>query len=201
MLRNSSIGLVTFGLLAAIAGYAWTAYEFPFAILLPAVVGFYAVVRSGFGNRTALWAALVGGVTFAAAFIVALFFALTDGSPFALTAWMSATLAAAAAGATTGWLLDRTHGSITLAAYSAAGMLVATLLAGLIRSLAPGSVDAEGPTQFAYVALMLGVVGGVLGVALGAGVAWLEVHHGARGVSAGARPGMPHQARGDKPDA
>lgn len=169
MLKNAIVGLMVFGLLAAAAGYVWTAFEFPFAILIPAAAGWYAVVRPEFGNRTALWAALVGGVTFTVAFLVATFFALTDGSPVALTAWMSATLAAAIAGAATGWLLDRSRGSLTVAAFSAVGMLMATVVAGVIRAVAPSSVDVPGPVQYAYVAVVMGLVGAFTGAAAGAG--------------------------------
>jgi len=122
MIRNSLIGMAVFGLLAGAAGYIWTAFEFPFAILIPAAAGWYAVVRTDFGNRTALWAALAGGVTFTGAFLVAAFFALTDGSPIALSAWMGAILAAAVAGAATGWLLDGVRGSLAVAAFSGGGV-------------------------------------------------------------------------------
>jgi len=176
MIRNSLIGMAVFGLMAGAAGYIWTAFEFPFAILIPAAVGWYAVTRTDFGNRTALWAALVGGVTFTGAFLVAAFFALTDGSPIALTAWMSATLAAAVAGAATGWLLDRSHGSLALAVYSAAGMLAATIVAGAMRTFAPGAVDVAGPAQYVYFALTLGLVGAFLGAAIGAGTSWVAEH-------------------------
>lgn len=176
MLRNSLLGMAVFGLMAGAAGYIWTAFEFPFAILVPAAVGWYAVTRTDFDNRTALWAALVGGVTFTGAFLVAAFFALTDGSPIALTAWMSATLAAAVAGAATGWLLDGSHGSLALAIYSAAGMLAATVVAGAMRTFAPGAVDVAGPAQYAYFALTLGLVGAFLGAAIGAGTSWVAQH-------------------------
>jgi len=194
MLRNSLVGLAVFGVLSATAGYVWTAFEFPFAILVPAAVGWYAVVRSDFGDRKAVWAALVGGVSFTAAFLVAVFFALTDGSPIALTAWMSATLAAAVAGAATGWLLDGGRGAITVAGFSAAGMLVATVIAGVMRTVAPAGVDVAGPTQFAYFALVLGLVGGVVGAAVGAGTSWLATHRGSRSESSSTTIGRPHQA-------
>lgn len=178
MLRNSMIGLVVFGLASAAAGYIWTAYEFPFAIVLPAAIGWYAVTKPDFGNRTALLAALVGGVSFTGAFLVAVFFALTDGSPIALTAWMSATLAAAVAGALTGWVMDRMRGAGTMAMYSAAGMLLATTVSTLMRAAAPASVDVEGATQYAYFALVIGVVGAIVGVAVGAGSSWLAERRG-----------------------
>jgi len=176
MLKNSMIGLAVFGLLGALAGYVWTAFEFPFAIVVPATVGWFAVARADFGNRTASWAALVGGLSFTAAFLLAVFFALTDGSPIALTAWLSATLAAAVAGAATGWVLDRGHGSLAIAGFSAAGMLVATIVAGAMRAVAPEAVDVAGPTQAAYFALVIGLVGGFVGAAAGAGASWLGAH-------------------------
>jgi len=176
MLRNSLIGLAVFGLLSAVAGYIWTAFEFPFAIIVPAAVGWYAVVRPDFGNRKALWAALIGGVSFTVAFMFALFLALTDGSPIALTAWMSAVVAAALAGGATGWLLDSGRGSLTMAGFSALGMLAATVVMGFMRSVAPSSVDVAGPTQYAYFALAIGLVGALVGAAVGAGTSWVAVH-------------------------
>jgi len=193
MLKNSLIGLAVFGIFSAAAGYIWSAFEFPFAILIPAAVGWYAVVRPDFGNRTALWSALVGGVSFTVAFMVATFFALTDGSPLALTAWMSAALAAAVAGAATGWVLDRIHGSMAVAAFSAAGMLAATVVAGLMRTIAPASVDVAGATQTMYFALVLGLVGGIVGAAVGAGTSWLAAHRSARSESP-STVGRPHHA-------
>jgi len=174
------MGMATFGLLAVAAGYVWTAFEFPFAIIVPAAVGWYVVVRSDFGNSTALWAALIGGVSFTVAFMFALFLALTDGSPVALTAWMSAVLAAAVAGATTGWLLDGSRGSLTVAGFSALGMLAATVVMGFLRSVAPVSVDVAGPTQYAYFALAIGMVGALVGAAVGAGASWVASHRDSR---------------------
>jgi len=172
MIRNSLIGLAVFGLLSAAAGYVWTAFEFPFAIVVPAAAGWYAVARTDFGRRKAMWAALVGGVTFTGAFLVATFFALSDGSPIAPAAWMSATLAAAAAGGATGWLLAGARGSGAVAAFSAVGMLGATVIAGIMRAVAPGIVDVEGPAQFAYFAAVMGLVGAFTGAAAGAGTTW-----------------------------
>ena len=157
-------------------GYVWTAFEFPFVIVVPAALGWFAVTRTDFDTRAARWAALVGGLSFTVAFLVAVFFALTDGSPIALTAWMSATLAAAAAGAAAGWVLDRGHGALAIAAFSAAGMLVATAAAGVLRVVAPSAVDAAGPAQAAYFALVIGIVGGFVGAAAGAGASWLGAH-------------------------
>jgi len=192
MLRNSLIGHAVFGLSAAAAGYIWTAFEFPFAILIPAALGWYAVVRPDYGNRKALWAALVGGVSFLGAFLLATFFALTDGSPVALTAWMSATLAAGVAGAATGWLLDGARGSLAIALFSAVGMLAATVVAGVMRTYAPGAVDVAGPTQFAYFALVLGVVGAFVGAAVGAGTSWVSTHRRTEGESSHSTIGTPH---------
>ena len=173
MKRNALVGLAVFGLLSALAGYIWTAFEFPFAIGVPAIVGWYAVTRSDFGHRTALWAGLVGGVTFTAVFIIAVFFALTDGSPLALPAWAAAVAAAAAAGALTGLLLDRGRGAIAMAGFSAVGMLVAIGIAALLRTVAPASVDVAGATQAIYFALTIGLVGAAMGAANGAGAAWV----------------------------
>ena len=192
MLRNSLIGLSVFGLLSAAAGFIWTAFEFPFAMLVPAAAGWYAVVRSDFGNRRALWAGLTGGVTFTAAFLVAAFFALTDGSPVALTAWMSATLAAGVAGAATGWLLDGARGSLAVAVFSAIGMLAATVVAGLMRTVAPVAVDVAGPVQFAYFALVLGLVGALVGAAVGAGTSWVAQRRHVNGESGPSQVGTPH---------
>lgn len=172
MLRNALTGSVVFGLSAAAAGYAWTAFEFPFVIVIPAIVG-SCVVSRAFGRRKALVAGAVGGVAFTIAFLFAVFFALTDGSPVALSAWASATLAATLAGATMGAVLRGVRGSVIMAAFSASGMLGATIVMGLVRSMAPASVDVAGPTQNLYVALALGLVGVVVGAALGAGTAWL----------------------------
>jgi len=192
MLKNSLLGLVVFGLSAAVAGYLWVAFEFPFALLIPAAVGWYAVVRTDFGGRKALWAALVGGVTFTVAFLVAAFLALTDGSPIALAAWMSATLAAGVAGAATGWLLDRARGSLAVAAFSAIGMLAATVVAGAMRTIAPGAVDVAGPAQSAYFALVLGLVGAFVGAAVGAGTTWVAQHRSALDGSSHSKIGKPH---------
>lgn len=178
LLRNSLIGLLAFGLSAAVAGYVWTTFEFPFVIVVPAALGWYAVVFTEYGRRKAMLAALVGGATFTIAFLVAMFFALTDGSPIALTAWMSATLAAALAGAVTGLLVDGWRGVITIAAFSALGMLVATIVSGALRTLAPSAVDVVGPAQSAYFAMQIGLVGGIVGAAVGAGTSWLAAHRG-----------------------
>lgn len=194
MLRNSLTGLAVFGVLAAAAGYVWTAFEFPFAIVVPAVVGWYVVVRPDFGHRKALWAALVGGISFTVAFMFALFLALTDGSPVALSAWASAVLAAAIAGAATGWLLDGGRGSITEAGFSALGMLAATVAMGFMRSVAPAAVDVAGPSQYAYFALSIGLVGALMGAAIGAGTSWVAMHRGAHESSSAPRSFKPHSA-------
>ena len=194
MLRNSLLGVAAFGLLSMAAGYVWTAFEFPFAIIVPAAVGWYVVARPDFGERTALWAALVGGVSFTVAFMFALFLALTDGSPIALSAWASAVLAAAAAGAVTGWLLGGGRGSIAETGFSALGMLAATVVLGFMRSIAPGSVDVAGPAQYAYFALSIGLVGALMGAAIGAGTSWVAMHSGAHERSTSPRFSEPHSA-------
>lgn len=177
MLRNALTGSVVFGLSAAAAGYVWTAFEFPFVIVIPAVVGSSVVARA-FGPRKAVIAGVVGGVAFTIAFLFAVFLALTDGSPVALSAWASATLAATLAGAAIGAVLHGVRGSVVMAAFSASGMLGATIVMGLVRSMAPASVDVAGPAQYLYVAVALGLVGAVVGAAIGAGAAWLAGEQG-----------------------
>jgi len=141
MLRNTVFGALVFGVVAAIAGFIWVAFEFPFAIVLPAFVGWYAVTRAEYDGRKALITGAVGGISFTAVFLLGVFFALTDGSPFALSAWAGAVLAAAVAGALTGLVLGGGKGALTLSVFSAVGMLAATMVAGLMRAIAPASVD------------------------------------------------------------
>lgn len=176
MTRNAIVGALVFGAVGALSGYLWTAFEFPFAILLVAAVGWYAVVRPEYGSRKAWQAAAVGGVTFTTAFLVGVFFALTDGSPLALAAWMTSGLAAGAAGAFAGAVLDKGYGAAVMALYSAGGMLAGVVLAGILRAFAPGAVDVEGPVQAAYFALAIGIVAAASGAAIGAGVSWLRRH-------------------------
>lgn len=192
MLRATMIGALVFGVVAAVAGYLWTAFEFPFAILLPAFVGWYAVTRMHYDNRKALLTGAVGGVSFTALFLLGVFFALTDGSPLALSAWLAAALAAAAAGALTGSVLGGAKGAAALGVFSAAGMLTATLFAGLMRSVAPGAVDVEGITQYLYFALTIGLIGAFVGGFIGAGVSWLRSHESNVGSGSKVLPKQPH---------
>jgi hypothetical protein len=185
-------GVLAFGVVAAIAGYVWTAFEFPFAILLPAFVGWYAVTRLHYDNRKSLITGLVGGVSFTALFMLGVFFALTDGSPIALTAWASAALAAAAAGALTGAVLGKSKGALTLAVFSAAGMLVATIAAGLMRTVAPASVDVAGLAQSLYFAATMGIIGALVGGFIGAGVSWFKDHGSLLGSGSKIVPKQPH---------
>lgn len=171
MVRNTLIGAAVFGVLGAAAAWIWTTLEFPFAIVVPAMVGWFAVTRGAYGNRKALIAGLVGGLGFTAVFIVAMFFALTDGSPVQLTGWMAAVLAAAAAGALTGWVLGGGSGSLVVASFSAAGMLMAVVAAGLLKAAAPSAVNVAGTVQAAYFTLSMGVVATIVGAASGAAVA------------------------------
>lgn len=174
MLRTALIGAGVFGVSAALAGYLWTAFEFPFVIVVPAALGWYAVVRFGFDRARAPMAALVGGVTFTAALLVAMFFALTDGSPLPLGPAASAIMAAAVAGALSGWVLARTRGALTMAGVSMLGMGVATLVTGALRAATPAAAQVEGPAQAAYFALAIGLVGLIVGAAVGAGVSQLK---------------------------
>jgi len=188
MTRNVIVGALAFGLTGALSGYVWTSFEFPFAILLVAAVGWYVVVRPVYGPSAAWRAALVGGVTFTAAFLGAVFLALTDGSPVALSAWLAAALAAGVAGALTGLVLEKVRGALVVGVFSAGGMLVGTALAGALRAVAPASIDVAGPAQAAYFAAVIGAVAAITGAAIGAGVSWLRSHGsvrpGARSVGA-----------------
>lgn len=170
MSRNVLIGTAVVGVTAALAGLVWTVYEFPFAIVLPAALGWYAVSLRAFGARKAAWAALVGGLAFTGVLLVGMFFAITDGSPVAITGWIAAVLAAVLAGALTGAVLDARRGPVLVAAYSGAGMLLATVAVALLRSVAPAGIDQPGLAQYAYFAFALGVVGVFMGAAIGAGV-------------------------------
>lgn len=168
MLRGALFGAVVFGPLAAAAGYLWVALEFPFAIALPAFIGLYVLTIGHHGLRKAVTAALVGGVTFTAAFLVAVFLSLTDGSPVTFTAWMAPVLAALVAGALTGSVLGGPRGAWVMAVFAGAGMLLAVVIAGLLRDSAPPSVDSAGQAQSLYFAMVQGVVGAIVGAAVGA---------------------------------
>ncbi len=197
MLRNTLIGAAVFGVTGTAAAYIWTAFEFPFVIAVPAFLGWYAVIRGDFGNRKALVGGLVGGLTFGV-LMVALFLALTDGSPIALTGWMSAVLAATVAGALTGAVLGGTRPALSVAGFSAAGMLVAVVAAGLLRLVAPSAIDVEGIAQYTYFALSLGVVSTIVGAASGAAVSWVKAHSATTDGPAAIPNGNPHttQAQG-----
>lgn len=174
MLRSSLLGALAFGLTAAVAGYLWTTFEFPFALLLSGTVGWLVVTWTAYGPRKSLLAGLLGGTTFTAAFLVGIFFAITDGSPFALPAWLAAAAAAALAGGLTGALLAGRRGAAVLALFSAAGMLVGEVLAWLVQVLSPASIDVPGPAQTLLFTLAIGLVGTALGAFIGAGLARLH---------------------------
>lgn len=184
MIKSAVLGGLAFGITAAIAGYVWTAFEFPFVIVVPAVVGWFVVVRARHELRTALTAALVGGIAFTALFIGGLFLAITDGSPVPMVGWLAAVLAAAVAGAITGWVIGRARGAGVIAAFTAAGMLAAVVAAALLQGVAPEAVQVADPAQYAYVALQMGVIGALVGAAAGAGVAYVDSSRAAD------RPGM-----------
>lgn len=177
MLRTVSIGATATGLAAAVAGYVWVAFEFPFAIVLPAVVGVFVVAAPLYSRGRSVVAALVGGAAFTAAFLMALFMAVTDGSPFALPAWLGAVAAAGIAGAVTGSLLEGFRRSVPLVISSALGMVFAVALAALIRAIAPGAVDTAGAAQNLYVTAVLGLIGVIMGASLGTGVARMKDGH------------------------
>lgn len=183
MIKNAVLGAISFGITAAVAGYVWTAFEFPFVIVLPAAVGWFAVVRARHDLRTALTAALVGGIAFTALFIGGLFLAITDGSPVPMAGWLAAVLAAAVAGAITGWVIGRARGAGVIAAITAAGMLAAVVASALLQGVAPEAVQVAGPTQYAYVALQMGVIGALVGAAAGVGVAYVDASRATDGPS------------------
>lgn len=174
MTRKTMLGAGVFGLLSAVAGYVWVAFEFPFAVLLPAAVGWYVVTRSEETPRTAFTAALVGGVSFTAVLLVGMFLAITDGSPLPINGAIAALAAAAAAGALTGWVLDRGHGALVMAVSSTAGMAVAVAVSAVLRQLAPASTETPGLAQSGWAAMSLGLVGAFVGAAVGFGVAWIS---------------------------
>lgn len=176
MLRNATIGALVFGLSAAIAGWVWTAFEFPFVILVPAFLGWHAVVRPEFGNRKAFKVAAVGGVTFTAVFLVGMSLAMGDGSPITVTGWLVAVIAAVVAGALTGAMLDGVRGALPVASLSAAGMSAATVVVGLLRDLTPAAAQVPGAQQYAYFALGQGISGLLVGAAVGIGVVWVRRH-------------------------
>jgi hypothetical protein len=176
MLKSILTGTAVFGFTAAAAGYVWTAFEFPFALLVPAALGWYFLVRPLWGNVKALEAALVGGATFTAVFLFAVFLALADGSSVALAPWVAAVLASGVAGAATGALLGGWRGAWPMALFAGAGMALATVATGVLRSVAPAAVDIEGQAQYLYFAMVQGVVGALVGAAIGAGVVWVREH-------------------------
>lgn len=173
MIRNALLGAVVFGVLAGLAGYVWVAYEFPFAMVVPAIIGWYVVARTRYDRSRAYGAAILGGATFTAVFLFGVFLALTDGSPLTLLPWMAAVLAAILAGAVTGGVLDGWRGSRVMAIFAGAGMLLATMVTGVLRAVAPASVDVAGLAQSLYFAMAQGVLGAIVGAAVGAGVSWL----------------------------
>lgn len=173
MIRNILLGAIAFGLPAALAGYVWSAFEFPFALLLPGVVG-WLVLAWSHGTSKAAIAALVGGIAFTAAFMVGMFFAITDGSPLAVPAWLAAAAAAAAAGAIVGALLGGRSAAVRLALFSALGMFVGEVLAWAAQYAVPGSVDTPGTAQLVYMSVTVGVVGVAVGAFVGYAMAAIE---------------------------
>lgn len=195
MLRSASLGALVFGLTAALAGFVWTAFEFPFAIVVPAFAGWYAVVRPRFGTRKAVFAGLAGGFTFTILFLFGMFLAISDGSPIAITGWLAAVLAAVVAGALTGEVVGGAKAALPIAAFSALGMILATMAAAVLRDVAPAATQIEGVAQYAYFALAQGVIGVLVGAAVGAGVHWVGEHAPvAESTDAGLTPGRPTPA-------
>lgn len=170
MLRTLLTGSLITGITAALAGYIWVGFEFPFAIVLPAALGLLAVTWPLYGARRSLTAAAVGGVSFTVAFLVAVFLAITDGSPVAPPAYAGAVVAAAIAGAITGFVLEGRRGVVPVGGFSAIGMVAGVLVAAAMRAVAPAGVDVAGATQTAYFAAVIGLIGVVMGAAFGVGV-------------------------------
>lgn len=170
MFRNAVIGAIVFGLTAALAGYLWLALEFPWVIVIPAALGWYAVVREPYGQRKALISAAVGGVLFTVVLIMAMYLAISDDVSIALPAWIGPVAAGALAGAIVGAVIGRARGASTVALFAGASMAVAVALAEVARNVQPASVQQEGAAQSLWVAGVLLVVGLVLGAACGAAV-------------------------------
>ena len=166
--RIMLVGSAVFGLGAAIAGYVWVAFEFPWIIIVPATLGWYAVCRMRFDQATALKAGAVGGVLFTVAFMVSMFLAITDGSPVALPSWLGPIAAAGIAGAVVGAMLGKVKGAGVGGLYSAVGMSAAVVVMALTRDLAPAATQQPGSAQSMWVAAMLLVVGALVGASAGA---------------------------------
>lgn len=173
MARSGLIGAAAFGLSGLLAAYVWTLYEFPFVVALQWALGWGVVALLHYPRRAGI-AAVVGGVAYTAAFLVAMFLAITDGSPVPITGWLAVTIAAVLAGAATGAVLDRYRGALVLAGASALGMLLGTIIAGIFVQAAPVAVDSEGTVQYLYFALAQGIVGAFTGATIGAAAAWLK---------------------------
>lgn len=174
MLRNALRGALAFGLSAGLAGYIWTAFEFPFAVLLPAAIGWYVIVRHDFGAGKAWAAAGAGGVTFTGVLIVGMFLAISDGSPVAITGWLASVLAAVVAGAITGFVIAGWRASGPLAAFAAVGMGVAVMVGVVLRELQPVAAQSPGMVQALTFAIAMGLIGAVVGASVGAGVTWVR---------------------------
>jgi len=169
-IKRAGIGFGVFGGLGLVAGYLWTAFEFPFVIMVPAAVGWYVLATPVWGSRKGVWAAILGGFTFTTAFLTAMFFALSDAVGLPFGAGTAAVLAALIAGAATGRVLADWRAAGVLGGFSAGGMVVAVVVSGLLRAVAPGVVDTPGVAQAAYFSVQIGIVSGVVGAAIGLGV-------------------------------
>lgn len=176
MIRNAVRGALVFGVTAGLAGFVWTSYEFPFAVLLPAAIGWYAIVRHEFTRRRAVAAAVVGGLTFTALLIAGMFFAITDGSPVAISGWLVAVLAAGVAGGLTGLVVGGVRAAAPISVFSISGMSVALLIAAAMRELQPAAAQVPGPVQTLTFTTGIGLMGLVVGAAAGMGVAWARRH-------------------------
>lgn len=170
MARIMLIGGAVFGVSAALAGYVWTSFEFPWVIALPAVLGWYVVCRDRFDSATAIKTAVVGGILFTAVLMFSMVLAITDGSPIPLPSWFGPIAAGAVAGAVVGAMLGRARGAGIGAAWTAAGMAVASGVMAVANGFAPAATQQPGVEQARWVAGMMLIVGAFAGVAAGGAV-------------------------------
>ncbi len=169
MLRSAAFGALVFGAGGLVAGWLWNVTDVPLFVFIPWALGWLLVTRGPFGWPVAWKAGLVGGTSFTVAFLVALFLAITDGSPLPLAGWMAAGIAGAVAGGLTALVVDR--GSAAVFAIAAGlGMVVGTVVGGLVPSVAPTAANSPGQVQALAFAIQQGVVSAFAGVGIGIAV-------------------------------
>lgn len=166
VLRCAVWGALGFGLSGLAAFWVWTAFEFPFTVLLWWFAGFAVLGYLLGGQRLAAVLGGIGGVAYLVAFLVTLFFGLTDGSPLPfLEGPLSDFLAPALASAAVGGLgLKSSRAALVLAAAAGIGFMVPMALVPVLQGM-----DAQA-LAFALNGLLRGIAGGA---ALGAALGWL----------------------------